>query len=250
MSKPDQPSDGLGDDWRDRLVAITKGAVSLVPLAGGPLGEIIGAVVPGQRADRIADYLRGLAVKVDDLEARVQQSLAESAEKVDLIEEGGYQAARATSKKRLDQIVEAVARGLAEEDADVIRRKRLLTILGELDDDEVALLNAYGRSYGGADRTAFDEINRPRPPHMRSSIAEQDRNRLYETGKEHLVRLDLLKKNYGIVKKGEVPEFDARSGDFKHHLEISYLGRMLLREIGLITPFDERALERSAGGAE
>ncbi len=47
------PNDGLDDDWKDRLVAIGKGVASFVPLAGGPLAEIIGSVIPGQRADRI-----------------------------------------------------------------------------------------------------------------------------------------------------------------------------------------------------
>lgn len=35
------------------------------------------------------------------------------------------------------------------------------------------------------------------------------------------------------MKKGQVPEFDPRSGDFKHSVEVSGLGRMLLNEVGL-----------------
>lgn len=234
----DAASDGLDDNLRDRLVAIGKGAVSLVPLAGGPLAEIVGAVIPGQRADRIAAYLRALSARIAAFEIDVQQTLAKSAVKIDLIEEGGFQAARATSTERISQIVEAVGRGLEENEADVIRRKRLLVLFGELDDDEVTLLNAYGRSYGGADQDAFDRINRPDPVHMQSPRADVDRERLYEAGREHLLRLDLLERNYGSVRKGQLPDFDARIGDFKHTVEVSYLGRMLLAEIGLKSPFD------------
>ena len=146
-------------------------------------------------------------------------------------------------QERIDQIVEAVSRGLSEDDATVIRRKRILLILGELDNDEINVLNAYGRSYGGADREAFDRVNRPDPPHLRSSSSVIDQNQLYDLGKRRLIRLGLLKKNYGNIKKGEIPVFDAREGDFKHRLEVSYLGRMLLREIGMETPFDAQQAE-------
>lgn len=232
--------DRLEDDYRDQAVAIGKGLVSLVPFVGGPLGEIIGAVVPNQRADRIATFVRALDEYIKTFAEETRNGLAASKAKIDLIEEGGYQAARAISPERIVQITEAVARGLVEDDADVLRRRRLLVILGELDDDEVALLNAYGRSYAGADRDAFNRIGRPERPHMRSSVEVREADRLYQVGKQHLLRLDLLERNYGSVKKGQLPEFDSKAGDFKHTVEISYLGRLLLKEIGMTTPFDEQ----------
>lgn len=231
--------DPLANDYRDQLVAIGKGTVSLVPLLGGPLAEIIGVAIPNQRADRIATYVRGLDARIDQISDDVRAELASNFAKIDLIVEGAYQSARALSQERVEQIAEAVARGLAEDDADVIRRRRLLVLFGELDDDEVALLNAYGRSYGGADRQAFEQINRPDPVHMQSPGDAVERDRLYKVGQEHLLRLELLKRNYGSVKKGQLPEFDVRTGQFKHTVEISYLGRLLLKEIGLPTPFDE-----------
>lgn len=231
--------DPLEDDYRDQLVAIGKGAVSLVPLIGGPLAEIIGVAIPNQRADRVATYVRGLDARMERLREDMKAELASSSAKIDLIVEGGYQAARALSQDRVEQITEAVSRGLAEDDADVIRRRRLLVIFGELDDDEVALLNAYGRSYAGADREAFQRINRPDPVHMQSPPDALERDRLYNVGKEHLLRLELLKRNFGNIKKGQLPDFDPKSGQFKHTVEISYLGRLLLKEIGMPTPFDD-----------
>jgi hypothetical protein len=239
MSDEIEPiSDGLNDNWVDRAVAATKGAAGLLPLFGGPLAEIIGVVVPGQRVDRIAAYVRELGSRVERLDAEARRGLASNAEKIDLIEEGGYQAARATSRERIGRIVEAVGRGLSERDTDIVRRKRLLIILGELDDDELNLLNAYGRWYGGRDRQAFEAVNRPNPIHMKSEREDIERNHLYELGQAHLLRLGLLEKNYGYVKKGQLPEFDASSGDFKHTVEISGLGRMLLKEVGLPIAID------------
>lgn len=234
------PRDSLDDNLRDKLVAIGKGVASVVPLAGGIMAEVVGVVIPEQRADRIAAYLRALTSRVDELTQEMRDGLSANTEKIDLIEEGGFQSARATSQERIYQIVETVSRGLNEDDVDVVRRKRLLLILGELDDDEVNLLNAYGRSYAGVDRQAFQKVNRPATPHMQSPPTLIDQNQLYEAGERHLVRLGLLKKNFGTLKKGEVPEFDPHIGDFKHSLEVSHLGRMLLREIGMETPFDAR----------
>lgn len=240
MDEPDDTNpDGLDEDIRDQMVAIGKGVISLVPFAGGPLAEIVGAVVPTQRADRIAAYLRALTKRIDAFEAAMKNDLLSNKQKIDLIEEGGFQAARALSATRIKQIVEAVAAGITADEADIVRRKRLLVILGELDDDEVNLLNAYGRSYGGGDENAWDAVNRPEPTHMQSSRADVDRDRLYEAGRAHLLRLGLTKKNYGNVRKGQLPDFDASKGDFKHTVEIAYLGRMLLREIGKTPPFDD-----------
>lgn len=96
--------DPLDDDYRDQLVAIAKGAVSLVPLVGGPLGEIIGAAIPNQRADRVAAYVRALDSRIGELTEDVQTKLSSNAAKLDLIVEGGYQSARAMSQERIEQI--------------------------------------------------------------------------------------------------------------------------------------------------
>ena len=79
-------------------------------------------------------------------------------------------------------------------------------------------------------------MNRPEPAHLGSSQTQLDKAQLYEAGKSRLLRLGLLQRNYGHVKRGEYPPFDARSGGFKSRIEISYLGRMLLREAGIDLP--------------
>lgn len=230
----------LDDKLVDKLVSLGKGASGLIPMIGGPLAEIIGNVIPGQRADRVAKYLRALSIRVEQLETAIQESLLQDPEKVDLIEEGGYQAARATSSERIEMIVEAVSRGLTLDDADLVRRKRLLSLLGELDEDEMVLLNAHGRAYGGFSEDPFSDVKRPRPAYIGSGIEDVENEHLYESGPNHLLSLGLLRKNYGNVKKGQLPDFEPKKGDFKHRVEISQLGRMLLKEIGMPTAFDKR----------
>lgn len=230
----EEPNDNtLDDNLRDRLVALGKGAAGLIPMVGGPLAEIIGVIIPGQRADRIAAYLRALAARIDVLSAEIKASIASNAERIALIEEGGYQAARATSPERIAQIVEAVSRGLEADDVDAIRRRRLLMMLGELDDDELALLEAYGAAHGFSGSNPFEKIQRPPPDVIGAPRDVLDQNQLFKAGRDHLLRLGLLKKQHPFVKKGQLPEFDTNSGDFKHSLRISSLGRILLRTVGL-----------------
>lgn len=235
MNDDEQNLDGLDDNLRDKLVAVGKAAASLIPFVGGPLAEIVGTVVPSQRADRISAYLRQLAGRLSTLEEHVSASIADSPPKIDLIEAGGSQAARALSDERIQQIVHAVAEGISQSEADVLRRKRLLTLLGELDDDEVALLHAHGHSVGGGGRF---KLSYPARAHLNSPREDVDRERLFTAGRDHLLRLGLLQKRYPNARRGELPEFDPRAGDFKHSIEISYLGRMLLRDIGLPSPLD------------
>lgn len=233
-------TDGLDNNLRDKLVATGRALAGIAPWCGGALGEILTAVIPGQRADRIVAYLRQLSVRIDQLEESVQLEIVASPAKVELIEEGGYQAARALSADRVSQIVEAVANGITSDEADVIRRKRLLKLFGELDDDEVALLNAYGRNYANRDEEAWEKANRPDPAHMQSAREDVDRERLFEAGRSHLTRLGLLREKVTTDRSG-APHFDKNAGDFKRRTEIAYLGRLLLREVGMSTPFDLQA---------
>lgn len=231
--------DDLNENARDRLVALTRGAANAVPFVGGLLGELVTGVIPQQRQDRIVAYLRELSERLDLMEVDSVRAALANPEKIDLIERGGYQAIRSTSTERITQIAEVVTNGLKSDDTEVIRRKRLLTLLSEIDDDEGAILAAYGLSYGTGDYSQWDKIRRPDPPHLGSDRSELDQSQLYDAGKEHLLRLGLLQRNYGNVKKGQYPDFDKNSGGFKGSVEISYLGRMLLREIGVKLPIDE-----------
>lgn len=233
-------SDDLDSNRTDRLVAITKGATGLIPYVGGLLGELIGTVIPGQRQDRIVDYLRGLESRIDEMEQADATAALKHPEKIDLIEAGGYQAARATNEERIAQIINVVAQGLSSDEANIVRRKRLLGLLGELDDDEIAVLTAYGKSYGGGrDSNPWEAVNRPPPAHLNAGRLVIEENKLFELGRERLLRLNLLERRYSNVKKGEYPEFDPKSGGFKGNVQISYLGRMLLREMGIELPFKD-----------
>jgi len=70
-TEPQLSHDDLDDKLVDKLVSLGKGASGLIPMIGGPLAEIIGNVIPGQRADRVAKYLRALSIRVEQLETAI-----------------------------------------------------------------------------------------------------------------------------------------------------------------------------------
>ena len=140
-------SNQLDNDWRDRAAIVTKVAASLVPVVGGPLAELVTEVIPRLRQDRIVEYLRELDTRLTSLEREKADGFLADAERIDLIESGGHHAARATSSERISRLAEIVFRGLVTDEANLVRRKRLIGLFGEIDDDEFLLLNAYGQSY-------------------------------------------------------------------------------------------------------
>ena len=232
-------ADGLDEGTRDKLVALVRGVAGAAPFCGGLIAEIVSSVIPGQRLDRIVKYLRALEARLSHLEHSMLASALSNPVKIDLIESGGIQAARALTDKRIDQIAEVVSKGIEQSESDLIRRKRLLAILGEIDDDEVAILNAFGQSYGTGDYSAWDDINRPEPPHLQADESLLNENALYEAGVSRLLRLGLVEKKYRIERGSDLPKFDKHQGEFVGNNEISYLGRMLLREIGIHVPYDD-----------
>ena len=227
-------TDELDNNRKDHFVALLRGAANAIPFVGGVLGELVTSVIPGQRHDRIASYLRQLDHRIAAMNENEAKLALSNPDKITLIELGGYQAARSTSENRIEHIVNVVFAGLSKADSDTIRRNRLLSLLGEIDDDEITILSAYGLSRGIYGHDAWTLINRPPPSHLGAGREIIDQNTLYELGTAHLLRLNLLSRRFSKPKKGELPEFDPDTGMMKGSVQISALGRLLLTEIGIL----------------
>lgn len=133
----------LNPDGTDRAAAVLRGLVSAFPFVGGAIAEIVNEVIPGQRIDRLAAYLEDLARRLEQLELPSLGPELREPGNVDLFEDGGAQAARAMTERRLRYITNAVANGIAATDRKKLQYKRLLSILGDVDDEELLLLRAY-----------------------------------------------------------------------------------------------------------
>lgn len=103
-----------------------------------------------------------------------------------------------------------VSRKLGESEADVLRQKRLMVILHILDDNEVALLNAYERSHAGVDRRAFERVNRPDPAYMQSSPDKIERDRLYKVVRERSGNAEPRPSDFGSRRSASASVRSAR----------------------------------------
>jgi hypothetical protein len=209
-----------GATGRDRAVAIARAIAGMVPVAGPALAELITEFIPGQRQERLHDWLRRVAERLAGVEEATLRGRLREPENVALIEEGGYQAARAISEERRQQIADLVAGGVADDRRDYLESRRVLRLLGELDDAEVVLLASYlWKNYHGSDYwERHANVLQGPAVHLGSSRDELDQAAVRETGQQHLLQLGLLEQK---------PQGRSVS------VQLTPLGRLLLRRIGL-----------------
>lgn len=229
----------LGETDHDRVAALTKGVVGLVPFAGSFLAELISVVVPNQRFERVEAYVSRLSDRLSRVEEGELRSRLEDPEAIDLFEEGGFQAARALTGDRRERIAEVVANGIKGSEAERLEAKRMLALMAEIDDDQMMVLLSYSYTYSRDE--AFHERNTAvlTPPlaHLGSNQEELDKDVLFRLNRQHLVRLGVLKPRFQRPPQGKPPEIDPETGMAKMSgYDMAPLGRLLLRKTGLLAP--------------
>ena len=211
-----------------------KGVCGTLLIVGPSIAEIIGSVIPSQRIDRIASLLKALEAKIDpEVKAKVEAKMLEE-KSIDLLEDGFLQAARALSEERIDYIASLLKNSLTDEELEHIRYKRLLSLLNELNDLEVLILKSYSGDIEQQTefRRKHHSILDPVVVNLGSSQEQVDKHAIYEAHKTNLSRLDLIKKRFAKPRRGELPEFDEKTGMIKASgYDITSLGRLLLRSI-------------------
>ncbi len=220
----------------DALAVAAKGALGAIPVVGPLMAEVVGSIIPNQRLDRLARLVEILGRKVAGLDqTRIAQRM-KTPEGVDLLEDAFQQAARALTDERIEYIANILRAGITEEQAKLSEKKFLMWLLGQLDDAEVILLAWLDRP------TQRDEefekkhwhIVQPRAATLGSSQDEIDDATVYDSRKAHLVTFGLLRLRFRNVRKGELPEFDKKTGMMKASgHEVTPLGRLLLRTINV-----------------
>lgn len=220
----------------DIATILGKGLVGAIPFVGPLAAEIVGAIIPNQRIDRIESLLKLLEAKISDEDQENVKERIMSPESVDLIEDGFIQASRALSEERKDYIASLLKNSLTNDELNHIEQKRLLSILGELNDLEVIILKSHTMYRGIEEHNEFwekheDTLQTP-IAFLGSSQEEVDKHTLFETHRAHLVNIGLLRQKFKKPKKGEFPGFDEKTGMIKAQgYEITPLGRLLLRSI-------------------
>jgi len=218
----------------DALVVAAKGVLGAIPIIGPIVAEVVGAIIPNQRMDRIARLLSALAESVANLDRSILEQRLSTPLGVDLLEDAFQQAARAVSDERIEYVANILKAGLTEDEAKIGDKKFLMWLLGQLSDAEVILLAWFNMSPNKDEdfRKRHWHVLEPKIAHLGSSQDELDDRTLYESRKAHLVSLNLLRPRFRRTIKQQVPEFDERTGMLKASgYDVTPLGRLLLRTI-------------------
>jgi hypothetical protein len=196
--KIDQPP--LGSRLPDHAAATARALVSWVPFVGGALAEIVTQIVPNQRIDRLEKYLVFLQEEIAN--QKVSEDRLKQPENVDLIEDGAYLAVRALSDQRKRYIARCVAEGIALAEIEHIREKRILSLLDQLDDEEILILDAYGAIPGDEAREKFEKL-RPPAPIMSAPREIHEQNSLYQASLDKLESLSLIRQRITFNRDAE-----------------------------------------------
>ncbi|MFH0709891.1 MAG: hypothetical protein V2A75_06775 [Pseudomonadota bacterium] len=230
---PDVNQNGVDD-----TASFLKIAAGFVPLAGPIFAEIIGSLIPNQRMDRITEFLKILDIRVQalghDWETLREKMTEESF--MNLFEEGTWQAARASSTEQKEYIANLLANGIDDEVLDELQKGVFLKILSELNDAEILILYSYThKMWNDADfYEQHKDILIGPIAHTGSDSDDINDETVYKTYREKLIRLNLLNLTFPSVKKGEIPDFDPKTGIMKSRgHELTSLGRLFLKYIGL-----------------
>jgi len=223
----------LESEAPDKAATTLRGMLGMIPVAGSVLQEAVGVVIPNQRMDRVVLTMKIFAKKIDYIEADVLRLKMLSEEFTDLLEDAIPQAARALSDERREYIASFLKNGLTNEELTHVQQKKLLSILGELNDAEIIFLRY--ESLRPNEQDEFFEQHKvvlaPIAAPIGAPVHEHDQRALRISFQEKLLALGLL-ANHFKVQAGKPPDLDEKTGMLKvQRRSVTQLGRALLRYI-------------------
>jgi len=228
----------LSNNRTDYATSIAKSLAGVVPFAGSAIAEIVGAIIPNQRVDRIIEFIKildeklyGLGEDVGEIKERMMKE-----DFIDLFEDGIFQASRAISRERKEYISSLLKNSISKSQLDYTEKKKLLSMLAELSDIEIIILISHSFHDNSKSYEFYklheDVLHRPAPTMAASEEEIKEaaiNNGLYDTYENHLIQLSLLQTDYREPRRDELPEFDYKTGRLKSgSMRITSLGRLLL----------------------
>lgn len=163
----------LQENAADHAAKLLRGGSGLidkvVPGAGSIFAELVGVVIPGQRNERLIEYVaavarryRELAEGSSDLTDRLERAEASlgqmdqelrqlahalTPEQVALFEDGAFASVKATSADRIQRLGRIVAEGLSADDLAARRERSVVGLIAQLTEDDVIRLCSFVHPY-------------------------------------------------------------------------------------------------------
>jgi hypothetical protein len=233
----------LETNREDMMALFVKGIFGIVPF-GSPIVEAITTVIPNQKLERLVDFVQILNYKIKNAERKIEDHELKTEEFTDLLEDALGQASRALSKERLEYIASLLKNSLTDEELEHFGKKKLLSLLNELNDAEVIWLRSYAfkiRHTMSEDYKQYFETHKkvlqPYNPSMRYLNVPQEiinKDAIMQSYINNLLKLNLIKEKFEKRRDGRRLKFDEKTGKIKSSdIYCSSLGEMLLKYIDL-----------------
>jgi hypothetical protein len=217
----------------DSLSSANKAVWGSLPLIGAVCSEIFNNIIPQQRMDRMADLFKILDHKIQELALNTQElhTLMTGERFTELLEDAMYQAARATSEERRHYLASFLATSLTSSEANAIKEKKLLYILGQLNDVEVILLKFYSISGKTVLSSPFYELHRTilEWESVKADTTENEKKQILERHEFRTTHTEHL-KTMGVCR---INTYGPMNGEHHHPVIVTDVGSLLLKYIGL-----------------
>lgn len=193
----------LANNMTDYLTSIAKGVVGVCPLIGPIAAEAVGILIPQQRLDRVAAFLKALDAHVRMLDSNLEafSRNARSTEGLEVLEDGLVQAGRSASTDRKERLAHLVARSLTRDELKYAETKKVLNLFRELTDPEIIWLLYYSLN-PTLERGPHSELVEKHPEVLQpvsraigASQEQRDRAALQDSYKSTLARFGLVAQN-------------------------------------------------------
>lgn len=202
----------------DRIAAVARAVAGVVPCAGQAIAELLTVCIPGQHQERLQDWCELVARNIEELKTDIRE--LQRPEATDLFEDGAREAVRALSPERRMRIAKLVAKGMDDIDHKYTETKRVLRLVGQLDDAEVVLLASYlATNQTGAFRERHAPLLELRDVHLKANGEDPDEVVVLDAGRRNLAQLGLVRIPQPIESLADTT--------------LTPLGRLVLRRLDL-----------------
>lgn len=212
----------------DRAAASLRAVLGNVPGAGALINEVIDAVIPNQRIDRVCAYVDRLARRLARLE-RDLDAAEFGPEQVALFEDGLRGAAFSTAEARIEHLSELVARGLSGTEKAAEEQRAIVRLLNELSEGDLRYLMLYTKRYGDDRewRKAAGYDYRWEKRGLESVSVGDVTDSLVEFARQgRLISMGLLERKIFPPREDET--------ELETEVDIAWEGRSLLKRLGLL----------------
>jgi hypothetical protein len=220
----------------DYVSIFSRMVLSYAPVVGPILAEAAGSVIPNQRIDRLILYAQILDDRLSKVEKDVLKSQLSNDFFIDLFEESIIQATHALTEERRQYLTSIIVNSISLSDVEYLETRRILRILGEINDVEVIWLRYYLDPVLSGDeefRSKHREILQPVNAYLGADEKTIEKATMQTSYQEHLAQLGLFEPRYRVDYKTQMLKLDSFGTIQVDGYNITSLGRLLLKKIGL-----------------